>query len=329
MKLPKLIHRGYTFFTAFVGAILLSISVAYAVADLNVSVTSGTQSLGGSSISLTYPNGTTVQRTDDDNDGKIALVLGDPGTYRLTITTPDGSSRTTTFNAPSSGNVTVNYDAASGSAPRVSVNDTSSAIRRADRQGPSSPVSASILGNYGMSDWDTQILDSNGDELFNGDDGKLKKWGIGFGLRYTFGNYPLFVENRFYYHARGRFNDYVNVNSYNFFLRERWKNQMLLGWHFRNTDDLKLTALAGISFAKVDLEVFNGVQMRDSEIQVAPTFGLEAEVPISRSNNLWWLFGSTATIMNSFAIEEQSENEIFRVDNDLQWDLYTGFRLDF
>ena len=330
MGISPILKWAPLFLVLFVGALILTTNPASAVADLNVNVTSGTQTLGGATVSLTFPDGSTVERTDDDDDGAIAIVLRDPGRYSMTITTPDGQSRTTSFNAPSSGSVTVNYDAASTAAPRVSVNDTSSATPRSSGRAPSSQFSGSIFGNYGTSSWDTQILDSNGSELFNGEDGKMRKWGIGFGLRYTFGNYPIFVENRFYYHARGRFRDPIDVSSYNFFARERWKNQMLFGWHIRDGDDFKLSALAGISLAKVQLEVLgSSTDLNNSEVQVAPVFGFEGEIPIRRNTNIWWVFGSTATIMNGFSIEEQSQNEIFRIDNDLQWDIHTGLRVPF
>ena len=143
MKFSKLMKWSFRFTFLVLGALFLNINPAFAVADLNINITSGAQPLGGSSVSLTFPDGSTIQRDDLDNDGKIGILLGDPGTYRLTITTPDGASRSTTFDAPASGSVTVDYDQAGATPPRVSVNDTSSPSRpcRRSRSGHLRPPS--------------------------------------------------------------------------------------------------------------------------------------------------------------------------------------------
>ena len=269
-------------------------------------------------------------------------MLGDPGTYRLTITTPDGASRSTTFDAPASGSVTIDYDQASATPPRVSVNDTSSPSRtaRSSRDDSGSPFSASILGSYGMSKWDLQ---NNGFIPLEPNQLDLKKWGIGFGLRYEIPNSRLFVANRLFYHASGQVSSDIpeSASSFDIFtIEEKWKNQMLLGWTFFDSNGVRLNLLGGITLAKMNLEVVNvnGISPeldtfdQESELQVAPTLGLESEVPLSIGNmrQVFWIFGTTLALMNSLSIsDEEEENELFRIDSDLQWDLHTGFRIRF
>ena len=329
MRLSKLMQSGFTFVFLFVGALFLSTNPAFAVADLNVNITSGTQALGGSSISLTFPDGTVVQRDDLDGDGKIGILLGDPGTYRLTITTPDGSSRSTTFDAPRSGSVTVDYDQAAATPPRVRVNDTSptSPVRTAT----GGPFSLSLLGSYGMSKWDTRLFD--GENFIDGESGDLKKWGIGPELRYDMPNIPLFLATRFFYHAKGRFSQPVLVaDNYLFEARERWKLQFLLGWYIFNNNGVAFSLMAGLTLAKIQLRVeAESNVFEGSEIQAAPTIGGQIEVPLNLPNfrQIFWVAGVTLAFMNSFEIDEQSLNEQFRIDSDIQWDVFTGIRIPF
>jgi len=258
------------FAVLFAGALFFNITAANAVADLNISVTESGQPLGGATVSLTFPDGSSQTVEDDDDDGRIALVLRNPGRYRLTITTPDGRSSSTSFNAPSDGSVTVDYNAATGS-PRVSVNDTSpKTAGRAD-----SPWSGGLYGTFGFSDWNSQFFD--GDDWFDGNDGNMRKWGIGAELRYSFPKSDFFLSNRFFYHAKGRFQQPVEIwSGYDLDLRERWRNQMLLGWSLKNTDRMMFNLLAGITFAKMNMHILNGSSnwLDKSEVQVAPTFGL-------------------------------------------------------
>jgi len=330
MRLSKLMQKGSTLFVFFLGALFLSITSALAVADLNISVMDGTQTLGGSTISLTAPNGTVTERTDQDGDGKIAVVLGDPGTYRLTITTPDGSSRSTTFDAPRNGSVTVDYDRSAAQPPRVSVNDTTSPRRSANGDG--GPFSFSLLGSYGQSKWDTRLFD--GSNFINGNEENLIKWGVGPELRYDMPNIPLFLATRFFYHPRGRFDQPVNISSYLFEARERWKWQMLAGWYLFDNNGVMFSLMAGITLAKIQLRVQgNSNLFEDSEIQVAPTVGGQVEVPFTLGNarRMYWAFGFTLAFMNAFEIQQvvNLQNEQFRIDSDLQWDLFTGIRVPF
>lgn len=326
MKILNFMHRGSTLAVLFVGALLLNIQPAHAVADLSLTVTDAGQPLGGATISLTFPDGSTQTARDDNNDGVIAMTLGSPGRYRMTITTADGRSDSTSFTAPSDGSVTVGYDASTGFA-RVSVNDTSA--RASSTNGPSSQFSGSILSSYGMSKWSTQI--DNGGLIFDGNDGDLKKWGIGAELRYDFPNIPLFLSERFYYHPKGSFKDPIMVASnYDFNVRERWKNQMLLGWYAVDNNGFLFSLMAGITLAKIQLQVDTGSNVFEgSELQVAPTVGAGIEVPLNIPNmdNTYWMLGATFALMNGFSLEEN--DEVFAVDSNLQWDIYTGFRVRF
>lgn len=323
MKIPAFIRMSFSFAVFLAGALLFNISAANAVADLNVAVTDGGQSLGGATAVLTLPDGSSQTVKDDDNDGRFAFVLRSPGRYLLTITTADGRSTSTSFKAPSDGSVSVSYDAAAGK-PRVSVNDTSS------RAGSGSDWSWGLYGSFGWSDWNSQFFD--GEDWFNGDDGKMRKFGIGGELRYNIPNSDFFLTDRFFYHAKGKYKDPVQIwSSYDVFMKERWRNQMMLGWSIRNREDMNFNLLAGFTLAKMNLEVMDGGSewLHNSEVQFAPTFGAEAEWAVNSANTMFFVLGMTATIMNSVSVEVPGFDEVFRVDNDLQWDMHSGLRIPF
>lgn len=311
-------------------ALLLETGPAFAVADLNVTVTSQGQPVGGATIHLSFPDGSSVERGDADGDGRIGVFLRDPGTYRMTITTPDGQMRTTTFTAPESGTVTVNYDTATG-APVVSVNDTS-ATKLAGRSDDlhERPISFGVFGSYGQSKWDTAAGD--GSELFPGTETKVKKWGLGFALRYYLPNLPLFIANRFFWHARDRADQpgFISEFESDLEVTEKWKNQMLFGWHFHRQQRVMLTLLAGVTLARMQM-VLNpaqfGDQFRTRDHMVAPTFGGEAEVLVHRAMRLYLVMGFTVALMKSFQLDKN--NTLFRADSDVQWDVHTGFRVPF
>lgn len=309
--------------------ILMPVGTASAVANLDITVTDQGQPVKGSSISLTFPDGTTVTRQDDDNDGRIGLLLGDPGTYRLTVTTPDGKSSSTTFRGPRDGAVTVVYDGRG--TPRVTVQDTSRpAATGAANDFAADPFSLGIYGNYGQSGWDTSVDD--GSDVFPGDDAKIIKAGIGFELRYYFAAATaLFIANRFYYHVKQRSNEngFINETDAEVELAERWKNQMLLGWHFLNRPDVLLTVMVGLQLARIQMFVspFFSNLFDARKVMVSPLIGAEAEFLLSRTARLWLVMGFTVAFMNSIQLE--AFNDIYRANGGVQWDFHTGLRVAF
>lgn len=311
-------------------ALLVDAGPAHAVADLNVTVSSQGQPVGGATIRLSFPDGSSVERSDGDGDGQIGVFLRDPGTYRMTITTPDGEMRTTTFTAPESGTVTVTYDTATGT-PVVSVNDTS-ASRVAGRTDDlhEKPISFGVFGSYGQSKWETSADD--GSELFPGTETRIKKWGLGFALRYYIPALPLFIANRFFWHARDHAEQPGFISDFESELEvtEKWKNQMLFGWHFYQQQRVMLTLLAGVTLARMQMVLnpnLSGDLLHAREHMVAPTFGGEAEFLLHRAMRLYLVMGFTVALMKSFQLDEN--NTLFRADSDLQWDVHTGFRVPF
>ena len=311
-----------------VGMLFLNTGTANAVADLNISVNDGGQSLGGATVTLTFPDGKTETYTDDDDDGRIGIVLQDPGRYRMTITTSDGRSSSTSFTAPSSGGVMVDYDVSAGS-PRVTVNDTSRPSRTA------SPWSWGLYGTLGFSNW--RGMEDSGSGFSEGNDGNLTKYGFGGDLRYAMPNVPLFLAASFFYHA-GK-TDRFQAGSFDLEIRERWRTQFMLGWMFYSNDSLSLALLAGITLARIRMDILSGSSLQASEkkIQVNPTFGAEMAWRLQNARNMFFVIGMTATIMNSITHEVGSSNgdsnggseQFIRADGKVQWDTYMGFRFPF
>ncbi|HXV73883.1 MAG TPA: hypothetical protein VD713_04055 [Sphingomonadales bacterium] len=311
-------------------AILMNMSPAHAVASLDVAITDQGQPVRGSTISLTFPDGSTVTRTDDDNDGRIGLLLGDPGAYRLTVTTPDGQSSSTTFTASSDGSVMVALDQPGGT-PRVSVRDAGRTTATGEPNDfAENPFGLGFYGNYGQSGWEPSVDD--GSDVFPGDETKVKKAGIGFELRYyVAAATALFIANRFFYHVKdhGDQPGFIDQTEALIELNERWKNQMLLGWHFLNRPNVLLTLMAGITLARMQLFVFPFLsdEFHTRKLMVAPTIGAEAEFLVSRAARLWFVVGFTLAFMQTIQLE--ALNDIYRADGGLQWDLHSGLRLAF
>jgi len=304
---------------------------ALAVADLDITVTDQGQPVRGATVSLTFPDGSTVTREDDDHDGRIALRLGDPGSYRLTVTTPDGQSSSTTFTAPRDGSVTVALDRPGGS-PRVEVRE----ISRTGGAGEGTnfaenPFSLGLYGSYGQSGWEPLLDD--GSDIFEGDDTNIHKAGIGFELRYYIAaSYALFVTNRFFFHVRdhGDQPGFISETDAIIELREQWKNQILLGWHFVNRPSVLLTLMAGITLARMQLFVFPFLASEAFDarkLMVAPMIGAEAEFLISRASRIWFVLGFTVAFMNSIHLE--ALGDLYRAEGGVQWDFHSGFRAAF
>lgn len=308
-----------------VGVTFLNVGTANAVADVSVSVNDSGSNLGGATVSLTAPDGTTQTYRDDDNDGRIGFVLGNPGRYRMTITTADGRSTSTSFNAPEDGGVMVDYDVSRGSA-RVSVNDTGS---RSAGQGSDSPWSWGLYGAFGFTDWQGQF--DNGGSINEGETGKLRKYGLGTGFRYDLPNYPLFLMSNFFYHFHNRSKErFQSGTSFDLEMRERWKWQFMLGWTFMQRPKVAWALMVGFTLARVQMNIFSGNSLiqHEAETQVTPTFGTELMFPISGTDRLFFVLGATASIMNSIS-HNISGDQFLRADNDLQWDTYAGLRVRF
>ncbi len=324
MRKFKLLRWGSALLVLFAGALFFNITPAYAVADLNIEVTDQGQALGGATVSLTFPDGNTQTYTDNDNDGRFGIVLGSSGRYRMTITTADGRSGSTTFRAPSDGNVRVSYDASSGR-PVVDVRETSSQSARS-----SSPWSFNLLGTFGFTDWQGQFDD--GSSVTEGETENMGKYGIGGGFRYQFPNYPLFLMSNFFYHAKSRSpNPFQSGDSFDLEMRERWKWQFLLGWTFIKRPDFAWALMVGVTLARVQMNILSGSSLiqQEKEVQAAPTFGTELAFPINDARSVFFVLGATAAIMNSISHEISGSNQFLRADNDLQWDTYAGFRINF
>jgi hypothetical protein len=310
--------------------VFLTTGEAKAVANLDIAVTDQGQPVRGTTVSLTFPDGSTVTREDDDNDGRIGILLGDPGTYRLTITTPSGETSSTTFTAPKDGAVSVALDRPGGQ-PRVNVRDTSHTASSGEPNDfAAHPFSLGIYGNYGQSKWDPSVDDGN--DVFPGDPAKIVKAGIGFELRYyVAAAAALFIANRFYYHVKqhGDQQGFINETDAPVEMAERWKNQMLLGWHFLNRPDVLLTFLVGIQLARVQflvLPFFSNI-FDARKVMVAPIVGAEAEFLVSRAAHLWFVMGFTLAFMNTIQLE--AFNDIYRANGGVQWDFHSGFRVAF
>lgn len=302
-----------------VGLLFLNTGAANAVADLNISVNDSGTTLGGATVSLTFPDGSTETYTDDDDDGRIGIVLQNPGRYRMTITTKDGQSRSTSFNAPSSGGVMVDYDVSAGS-PRVTVNDSSGSSSSA------SPWSWGFYGALGFTNWQGQ--EDTGSGFQDGQKENMTKYGVGGGLQYEMPNFPLFLAANFFYHA-GK-SDRFQTGSYELIMRERWKVQFMLGWMFYNNDNLSLALLAGITLARLRMDISQSLvfQNREKKVTVNPTFGGELAWRLQNARNMFFVLGMTATIMNSIT-HDTGSSQMIRADGKVQFDSYAGFRVKF
>ncbi len=305
----------------FVGALFLNTGTANAVADLNISVNDGGQTLGGATVSLTFPDGSTQTYTDDDNDGRIGIVLNDPGRYRMTITTKDGVARSTSFNAPANGGVMVDYDVSAGS-PRVTVNDSSGTSRSA------SPWSWGLYGTLGFTNWQGQ--EDSGSGFQDGNKENMTKYGFGGGLRYEMPNFPMFLAANFFYHAGKSDRIRSGSSSFDLIMRERWRAQFLAGWVFHSTDNLSLALIAGITLARLRMDLFqsSSFQNREKKITVNPTFGAEASWRLQNARDMFFVIGMTATIMSAIT-HDTGSSQMIRADGKVQWDTYMGFRMPF
>lgn len=331
MTFRKLFHGAWAIAFFACAAVLAAAGPAGAVANLDIAVTDQGQPVKGSTVSLTFPDGTSVTREDDDNDGRIGLVLTDPGTYRLTITTPDGKSSSTTFEAPRDGKVSVTYDRAGGS-PRVSVHDSSRAAGPGEGNDfAANPFSLGFYGSYGQSGWDPTLDD--GSDIFEGDETSVHKAGLGFELRYYIvASAAVFIANRFFYHVRDHGNEpgFISETDALIELKERWKDQMLVGWHFVNHPNVLLTLMAGITLARMQLFVFPFLaseEFNERKLMVAPTLGAEAEFLVSETARLWFVLGFTVAFMNSIHLAALSD--IYQAEGGVQWDFHSGFRVVF
>lgn len=308
-----------------VGMTFFNTSTAHAVADVSISVNDSGQSLGGATVSITsLSTGTTETYNDDDDDGRIGFILRGSGRHRITITTADGRSSSTTFDAPEDGAVTIDYDVSRGS-PRVSVNDTSS---RSGTVG--SPWSVNLLFTAGFGDWQGQF--DNGGSFSEGETENIRKYGAGLGLRYQMPNYPLFLMTNFFYHGRGRTSKpFQSSGGFDLEIRERWKWQMMAGWTFYSTETFAWSIMAGITLARIRMNILSGgsLQADESEVQVAPTFGSELQWSLNQARSVFLVVGMTAAIMNSISHNISGTNQFLRADNDLQWDSYIGLRIPF
>jgi len=307
-----------------VGLTFLGAGTAYAVADLNVAVTDSGTTYGGATLTLTSPDGTTQTYKDDDNDGRFGIILPSSGRYRMTITTADGRSSSTSFRAPSDGTVQVDYDAAGGS-PSVTVNDNGY------RGASSSPWSFNLLSTFGFTDWEGQY--DNGGSVTHGQTENMRKDGVGGGFRYDMPNFPLFLMSNFFYHAKAHSaNPFQSGSSgLDLEIRERWKWQFMLGWTFMHRPKFAWALMVGVTLARIQLNVLSSgsVIQHEQEIQAAPTFGTELAFSINQADSLFFVLGATAAIMNSISHNISGTNQFLRADNDLQWDTYAGLRFRF
>lgn len=304
-----------------VGLLFLNTGAANAVADLNISVNDSGTSLGGATVSLTFPDGSTETYTDDDDDGRIGIVLRNPGRYRMTITTKDGRSRSTSFNAPADGGVMVDYDVSAGS-PRVTVNDASGRSRTA------SPWSWGFYGTVGFTNWQGQ--EDSGSGFQDGNKENMTKYGFGGGLRYEMPNFPLFLAANFFYHAGKSDRIRSGSSSFDLIMRERWKTQFMLGWMLASNDTLTFALMAGITLARLRMDIFQSgsFQNREKKVTVNPTFGAEMAWRLQNARNMFFVIGMTATIMNSIT-HNVGSNQRLRADGKVQFDSYMGLRMAF
>jgi hypothetical protein len=286
-----------------VGMTFMNAGTAHAVADVSVAVSDGGSSLGGATISLTGPDGATQTYQDDDDDGLIGC-----------------------FNAPADGGVSIDYDVSRGS-PRVSVNDTGGRSRASS----SSPWSVDLLSGMGFGNWRGQF--DNGSGSFNdGNKGKMRKYALGLGARYAFPNAPLFLASTFFYHAKGKTKEAFNDGgSFDLDLRERWRMSFMLGWMVAKSDSMTFAIMAGITLARMNMRILNSgsLQAEEKKLMAVPTFGAEAAWRLGNTNNLFFVLGMTASIMNNVTHVITGSNQFVRANGGTQFDVYSGIRIPF
>ncbi len=180
-------------------------------------------------------------------------------------------------------------------------------------------------------------MEDSGSGVSDGNKETLVKYGFGGGLRYQMPNFPLFLASRFFY--QGGKTDRFQADGFDLEMRERWKAQFLVGWTVYSNDSLAFALLAGITLARIRMDILSGgsLQASEKEIQVNPTFGAELAWRLQNARNMYFVLGMTAAIMNSITHQVGSSNggsngssdQFIRADGKVQWDTYAGIRVAF
>ena len=144
-----LFHKLESILALAVGIFLFLASPAFAVADLNVKITDQGAPLAGTSVSLTFPDGTTETYEDDDGDGQFNIPVPYPGHYQITINTPGYDPQTVPVEPPEDGQVDIAYDPGLNTGVAVliySLNDVVSELAQPINVGPKEDVGTKSAG---------------------------------------------------------------------------------------------------------------------------------------------------------------------------------------